>query len=141
MQKGATESRQRAAQIEQQAARERELAAPAPPPTADGDDDDDVLGSPPRTLGRIPFNVALSRAVKNHPQSRRLSIGGYVAPPEGFRGGELKGRDVLCGAESSVGLTRVKESDGRMVLGSEGEGAAQCLVCRAGVSGWLRVYS
>lgn len=137
MHKGATESRATRRVEEQQS-----LAL------ATRDDSAAVVteqgASPPRTLGRIPFNVALTRAVKGYPQARRLSIGGYVPPPEGFRGGEMRGRDVLGGGEG-CGLSRVRESNGRVVLSSseecDGDGGARCLVCRAAVSGWLRVYS
>lgn len=121
MHKGATESRAIRRVEEVQAAREAREA---------GEE---------RTLGRIPFNVALTRAVKGYPGARRLSIGGYVPPAEGFRGGELRGRDVLHGENG--GLTRTREGDGRVVLAAESRAEAHCLVCRAGVSGWLRVYS
>lgn len=128
MHKGATESRATSAVEDQQASAESMVI--------------DSGSSPPRTLGRIPFNVALTRAVKQYPQARRLSIGGYVSPAEGFRGGELQGRDVLSGSENAVGLTRVREADGRVVLATSGDGTgACCLVCRASVSGWLRVYA
>ncbi|GMK56476.1 hypothetical protein CspeluHIS016_0303160 [Cutaneotrichosporon spelunceum] len=120
MHKGATASCAVRRVEEEQAARER------------GDEERE------RT-GRIPFNVALTRAVKGSPGSRRLSIGGYVPPPEGFRGGELRGRDVLFGEKA--GLSRARESDGRVVLAPAEGFEAHCLVCRAGVSGWLRVYS
>ncbi|CAK9783227.1 hypothetical protein CC85DRAFT_325106 [Cutaneotrichosporon oleaginosum] len=120
MHKGATESRAIQRVEEEQAARER------------GDEEE-------RTLGRIPFNVALTRAVKGYPGARRLSIGGYIPPAEGFRGGELRGRDVLQG--ENAGLKRSREGDGRVVLGAVDRAEAHCLVCRAGVSGWLRVYN
>ncbi|BEJ13486.1 hypothetical protein CspHIS471_0306600 [Cutaneotrichosporon sp. HIS471] len=119
MHKGATESRAIQRVEDDQAARER------------GDEE--------RTLGRIPFNVALTRAVKGSPGSRRLSIGGYVPPTEGFRGGELRGRDVLFGENG--GLARSLDGDGRVALAPADRAEAHCLVCRAGVTGWLRVYN
>lgn len=120
MHKGATESRAIQRIEEEQAARER------------GEEQE-------RTLGRIPFKVALTRAIKGNPSARRLSIGGYVPPAEGFKGGELRGRDVLFGENG--GITRTREGDGRVVLGATDRAEAHCLVCRAAVSGWLRVYS
>lgn len=105
--------------------------------------------APPRT-DRVPFNVALSRAVANHPKSRRFSMGGYVAPAEGIKGGELRGADLVGsrGGEGGgtmgtgvAGLTTTVEEGGQVRLGMDGEHAATCLVCRQGVSGWLRVYA
>jgi hypothetical protein len=80
----------------------------------------------------------------NHPKSRRLS-GGHVPLPTGDQDKELKAEDVIasCGPETNLGMTGQKGDDGRIELtGCEEEGSGgKCLVCRAGVSGWLRVYT
>jgi len=80
----------------------------------------------------------------NHPKSRRLS-GGNVPPPTGDQDKELKAEDVVasCDPERKEGLRGKKGDDGRIELGiSEEEGSeGKCLICRAGVSGWLRVYT
>jgi hypothetical protein len=81
----------------------------------------------------------------NHPKSRRLS-GGNIAPPTEEQDNELKAEDVVaaCGGDDKPGLKGEKRMDGRIELAvceeEEGSGA-KCLVCRAGVSGWLRVYT
>ncbi|WOO81968.1 uncharacterized protein LOC62_04G005474 [Vanrija pseudolonga] len=95
---------------------------------------------------RAGYAAALSRAVGSSPKARRLSMGGYVAPREGMRGGEMRGRDLLSAvdgpAAAGSGIAAATDADGRVRLRLEGCGAgAQCLVCRADVSGWLRVYT
>lgn len=81
----------------------------------------------------LPFNVAVARAMRGNPKSRRLSGGGYVG--QRGCGGEYSGKQVLSGQMKS------QLDDGRVVLDSVEEGEVFCLVCRAGVSGWLRVYT
>lgn len=89
------------------------------------------------------------KATANHPKSRRLSTGGYTAPPDGSRGGEIKAKHVAEACEERgmhSGLEGHKGDDGRISLstspnGDEGGGDAKCLVCRAAVHGWLRVYT
>jgi hypothetical protein len=81
----------------------------------------------------------------NHPKSRRLS-GGNIAPPTEEQDNELKAEDVVaaCSGDDKPGLKGEKRKDGRIELAlcEEDEGSgAKCLVCRAGVSGWLRVYT
>lgn len=96
---------------------------------------------------RAGYAAALSRAVGSSPKARRLSMGGYVAPREGVRGGEMRGRDLLAAADSGAGggasgIAASTDVDGQVRLRLEGCGAgAQCLVCRADVSGWLRIYT
>jgi hypothetical protein len=97
--------------------------------------------SPP---DRIPFNIALTRAMANHPKSRRLSSGGPPIPEAGERGSELKAGDIEAACESDglgSGLKGEKGEDGRIQLSCNEEGGARCLICRTGVSGWLRVYT
>jgi hypothetical protein len=110
----------------------------SPPPMA-------TVITPSQSTDRIPFNVALKRASANHPKSRRLSSGGYAAPTIGERGSELKGEDMEAACDATgarCGLEGERQADGRLELssGDEGDGA-KCLICRAGVSGWLRVYT
>lgn len=114
----------------------------------------------PRRDGRVPYNIALLRALESRRRSdtaagsspetrRRLSIGGILPLKEGMRGGELRGRDLVpdddsvfgTSPEDTVGLCRSVGPTGQITLLSSGPPAAQCLVCRAGVSGWLRVYT
>lgn len=79
----------------------------------------------------------------NHPKSRRLS-GGNIPPPTGDQDRELKAEDVLdfCDQNKTAGLKGMKGDDGRIELTvCEEEGAGKCLVCRASVDGWLRVYT
>ncbi|GFZ51358.1 hypothetical protein JCM24511_09119 [Saitozyma sp. JCM 24511] len=44
---------------------------------------------------RTPWNTLLLRATAGNAKSRRLALGGYVAPPKSLRGGEMDGGDVL----------------------------------------------
>lgn len=93
----------------------------------------------PRT-DRVPFNVALARAMRKSPEKRRLGMAGFIPPELGQAGAELAGRDVLAGPiRSQTG------HDGQVRLepreGERGMGKTQCLVCRSGVEGWLRVYT
>jgi hypothetical protein len=122
---------------------------------------DTVSISPPR----IPYSTLLARATANHPKSRRLSGGGYLPPPRGDMGSELRGVDLCPVIEDTrepgrndttanperpserrprpSGLQVKMGDEGRVVLAS-GEGGAErgrCLLCRAGVVGWLRVYT
>ena len=80
----------------------------------------------------------------NHPKSRRLS-GGNIPPPTGDQDKELRAEDVVasCDPEKKGVLRGMKGDDGKIELGvCEEEGSeGKCLVCRAGVSGWLRVYT
>jgi hypothetical protein len=79
-----------------------------------------------------------------------MSMGGYVAPKEGIAGGEMRGADVLppgtvAGTsppqESRLACEFDPAGGGRVRLSLAGQQVAQCLVCRQGVSGWLRVYT
>jgi hypothetical protein len=163
---------------------------------------------------RTPWNTLLLRATAGNAKSRRLALGGYVAPAKSFRGGEMDGGGVLprtsstsrnqdgprdhrrdqgillhlagnvddvedeygedsrreqeerLGFSSSWARARVQavgnesseaeqtaqtdqtdQSDGsrRVVLSPRpaagNKHVARCLVCRAGVEGWLRVYT
>jgi hypothetical protein len=117
----------------------------------------------PATSSRIPaqpgsepsrWNQVLARATASHPKSRRLSMGGYVAPEQGQCGAEVAPCDLLSSSiESTSSMTSIPETSrvsgsvggqGRVVLdegqGHAGGGRAKCLMCRAGVQGWLRVY-
>jgi hypothetical protein len=98
----------------------------------------------PLTPPKTPFNIALRKAMVNHPKSRRLS-GGNITLPTGNQDKELKAEDIVasCDPERKEGLRGKKGDDGRIELGvCEEEGSqSKCLVCRAGVSGWLRVYT
>lgn len=56
----------------------------------------------------------------------------------------MSGKDILSNGVKGQ-MKRIAD-DGRIALESVDEatgevGAATCLVCRAGVSGWLRVYT
>ncbi|WVQ95333.1 hypothetical protein IAU59_002429 [Kwoniella sp. CBS 9459] len=44
---------------------------------------------------RTPYNVLLFRAIANHPKSRALAMGGYIAPKKGYLGGEMDGCDLV----------------------------------------------
>ncbi|WWC98300.1 hypothetical protein V866_005191 [Kwoniella sp. B9012] len=99
---------------------------------------------------RIPYNQILYRATLNHPKSRKLGLGGYRPPVENHPGGEYTAEGILQSQqdqgkeESVVQGGRIVMSDtwngiGRQI-GGVGEGP-KCLVCRAGVQGWLRVYT
>ncbi|WVF67767.1 hypothetical protein IAT40_002527 [Kwoniella sp. CBS 6097] len=44
---------------------------------------------------RTPYNVLLFRAIANHPKSRALAMGGYIAPKKGYMGGEMDGCDLV----------------------------------------------
>lgn len=89
----------------------------------------------------MPFNVALARAMRKSPEKKRLGMAGFIPPELGASGAELGGKDVLSGPiRSQTG------QDGQIKLESRGEGQrgvgrTQCLVCRSGVEGWLRVYT
>ncbi|KAK6906280.1 hypothetical protein I203_100265 [Kwoniella mangroviensis CBS 8507] len=100
---------------------------------------------------RIPYNQILYRATLNHPKSRKLGLGGYRPPVENHLGGEYTGQGILRsqqdrGKEESMNQGgRIDMSDtwngiGRQIGGGDDEGP-KCLVCRAGVQGWLRVYT
>lgn len=114
---------------------------------------------PPST--REPWHVLAARASANHPKSRRLSGGGYTAPPRNSYGGEFTG-DRLLPAKGDRGLQHdlVQDQDrvsglrsawhetrgGEVKLARQGPTTeiveeAKCLVCRSGVQGWLRVYT
>lgn len=92
---------------------------------------------------RIPFNQALLRASANHPKSRRLSMGYCDPPDKGTRGGgEVRGDDLLSTGVDASRWQGEKGEDGRINLDCEnGQAAGICLICRAGVSGWLRIYT
>lgn len=80
----------------------------------------------------------------NHPKSRRLSSGGPPMPEAGEKGSELKANDIDAACEATgtkSGLKGNKHEDGRIELLSEDGEGARCLICRSGVSGWLRVYT
>jgi hypothetical protein len=113
----------------------KECRAPPPPITT---------SHTPLTPPKTPFNIALRKAMVNHPKSRRLS-GGNIPLPTGDQDKELKAEDIVasCDPERKEGLRGKKRDDGRIELGvSKDEGSeGKCLVCRAGVSGWLRVYT
>lgn len=105
---------------------------------------------PPANPDRVPFHIALMKATANHPKSRRLSIGHCEPVERGQPGGEVRGDDLvpsspgLDGIVESPGLGTTQAADGRMSLvctGEEGQSGARCLICRAGVTGWLRVYT
>lgn len=81
----------------------------------------------------------------NHPKSRRLS-GGNIAPPTEEQDTEVKAEEIVkaCSPDVKTGLKGQNRADGRIELAvckeEDGTGA-NCLVCRASVSGWLRVYT
>ena len=80
----------------------------------------------------------------NHPKSRRLSSGGPPIPEAGEKGSELEAEDIdaSCGSDGSEsGLKGKKGEDGRIQLSCNEDEGARCLICRSGVSGWLRVYT
>ena len=92
-------------------------------------------------------NQILARATANHPKSRRLSMGG-TQPMQAVM--EF-GPESLCPAQmpSVPSDTRLPSTEvtidgnGRISpsrrVAEEGRGA-KCVMCRAQVSGWLRVY-
>ncbi|KAK1923173.1 hypothetical protein DB88DRAFT_494058 [Papiliotrema laurentii] len=97
---------------------------------------------------RPHWSHVLARATASHPKSRRLSMGGYVPPATGLSGGEMTARDLVQPSGQGFGQTGMSRSlgeDGRWNLGqvadSRGVCQAKCLICRAGVQGWLRVYT
>lgn len=77
--------------------------------------------------------------MRKAPEKKRLGMAGFIPPELGQSGAELGGKDLLSGPiRSQTG------NDGQIKLGSRGEGErgkTQCLVCRSGVEGWLRVYT
>jgi len=81
----------------------------------------------------------------NHSKSRRLS-GGNIAPPTEDQDHEVRAQYVLgvCNPEAKSELKGQQSHDGKIELAACEEKAptrGKCLVCRAGVSGWLRVYT
>lgn len=69
-------------------------------------------------------------------------------PPRGAIGGEMRGEDLLPRRNDRdrpgpPGVHVDQEADGRIAFGQHdhGESGVRCLVCRAAVSGWLRVYT
>ena len=108
-----------------------------------------LIVSPP-TPERVPFHMALLKATANHPKSRRLNIGHCEPVPKGEPGGEMTGDDLLSsarnygGAERGAGPDREVGDDGRVMPDAQKDvvtSGARCLICRAGVAGWLRVYT
>ncbi|RXK41034.1 hypothetical protein M231_01665 [Tremella mesenterica] len=90
---------------------------------------------------REPWNITLLRATANHPKSRRLCLAGYIPPISGKEGGEYRAQDLLNPTESIEDLCSTLGDDGRITLSSTDNKGASCPLCRAGVSGWLRVYT
>ncbi|ORY28036.1 hypothetical protein BCR39DRAFT_536369 [Naematelia encephala] len=132
---------------------------PHPPPS---EPTQTQMETPPST--RLPWSTILARATANHPKSRRLSNGGYLPPELGLQGSELRGQDILprprcsnslssshqeeeCQSESKLGFESMispEDGNGQVILiqnQQNGCGGPRCLVCRAGVQGWLRVYT
>jgi len=65
-------------------------------------------------------------------------------PDSGEKGSELKAEDIDAACESDglgPGLKGKKGEDGRIQLSCNEDEGARCLICRSGVSGWLRVYT
>ena len=104
-----------------------------------------VFGNTPSDSPRVHWNTILARATAKHPKSRRLSMGGYVSPQLGTRGAEMTGNDVLSPESDLTGLSATVGPCKRVNLsgavGETGSPEAICLMCRAGVKGWLRVYA
>lgn len=75
-------------------------------------------------------------------------MGGYVAPPEGRKGGEMRGIDlvnsrVVSPEVPALGLRTAMCEDGKINVSLTGDlesAAAKCPLCRSGVNGWLRVF-
>ncbi|KAL7420856.1 hypothetical protein Q5752_004809 [Cryptotrichosporon argae] len=138
-------------------------APPASPPTSA------PPVSPVLPQTRTPYAVALARALATSPRARRLALGGYLPPARGGAGAEWRGEDVfrlLCpdasrrdrdgpatggartGGERQERQERAKDGldahtddDARLRPSLHGKEAGRCLVCRAGVGAWLRVYT
>lgn len=77
--------------------------------------------------------------MRKSPEKKRLGMAGFIPPELGQSGAELGGKDVLAGPIRSQ-----TAQDGQVRLemcGEQRPGKTQCLVCRSGVEGWLRVYT
>lgn len=114
-----------------------------PPPTGGGVDSSEEDKA-------LHWNRVLARATANHPKARRLSMGGFQQPTPGQLGSELCATSLLCSNTSdtggntkpSTGTSSSMDSDGRVrpVNNGDSSGGPRCLMCRTGVSGWLRVF-
>ncbi|WVW80579.1 hypothetical protein I302_102565 [Kwoniella bestiolae CBS 10118] len=102
---------------------------------------------------KIPYNQLLYKATLNHPNARKLGLGGYRPPAQDQVGGEYTSEGVLgLGTSKENAMMDGIMEDGRISLKDSSDdhgaifmgrdvGGAKCLVCRAGVKGWLRVYT
>ncbi|WWC92450.1 uncharacterized protein L201_007408 [Kwoniella dendrophila CBS 6074] len=103
---------------------------------------------------KIPYNQILLKAMKNHPKSRRLALGGYVP----IQDKEVSGSNLLHESHYSAekpkreSLGTSRGDDGQIKFNRRNSNSnshnyvtrtdeAKCLICRERIKGWLRVYT